>query len=93
MYYASRPTMLGGDVKKSKAHFEEARRRTAGGFLMTYVLEARYLAVASQDPELFKGLLAKVQDAPTGTLANARLIDAVAKEKAAQLLEKTNDLF
>lgn len=93
VYYASRPAILGGDVKKSRAHFQEARRRTAGKYLMNYILEARYLAVAQQDLEAFQGLLSKVQEAPAGTLANARLADEVAKQKATQLMEKADDLF
>lgn len=93
VYYASRPAILGGDVKKAAAHFQEARRRTGGKFLMTYVLEARWVGVGTQDQELFKGLLAKTLDAPAGQLTHARLADEVAKLKAAKLQEKANDLF
>jgi len=93
VYYASRPAILGGDVKKAQAAFEDARRRTAGKYLMTYVLEARYLAVAKQDQELFKSLLEKAISAPSGELPDARLTDEVAKNKARTLLEKKDDLF
>lgn len=93
IYYASRPAILGGDVKKAQAAFQEARRRTGGKYLMTYVLEAKYFAVAAQDQEAFKSLLQKVKDSPSGQLANARLTDEVAKEKAEKLMEKQNDLF
>jgi hypothetical protein len=92
-YYASRPAILGGDVNKAKAHFMEARRRTGGKFLMTYVLEARYYAVAAQDVEMYRGLLGKVKTAEAGTLPNARLTDEVAKRKAATLMEKIDDYF
>ena len=92
-YYASRPAILGGDAGKAKAYFQEARRRTGGKFLMTYVLEARYYAVAAQDKELFKSLLDKVGQAPAGELPNARLTDEVAKQRAAALLEKIDDYF
>lgn len=93
VYYASRPAMLGGDVRRAREHFQEARRRTGGKFLMNYVLEAKYLAVASQDRELFTGLLAKARESPAGLLPLSRMIDEVAKRKAAALLEKTDDLF
>lgn len=93
IYYASRPALLGGDTAKAKTYFEEARRLTAGKFLMTYVLEARSLAVAAQDQPLYKALLAKVEDSPAGALPEARLEDEVAKQKAARLLEKMNDFF
>lgn len=93
VYYASRPAMLGGDVKKAAAHFQEARRRTGGRFLTTYVLEARYVGVGTQDPELFTGLLGKALEAPAGQLPKSRLADEVAKRKAAKLMEKQDDLF
>ncbi len=92
-YYASRPAILGGDVAKAKAYFQEARRRTGGRYLMTYVLEARYYAVAAQDKELFKSLLGKATESQGESLPNAGLTDAVARRKAAALLEKTDDLF
>lgn len=93
IYYASRPAILGGDIHKAKTYFEEAARRTDGKYLMTYVLEARYYAVAAQDQDLYKGLLAKVKDGRPGALADARLTDEVAKRKAGPLLEKINDYF
>lgn len=93
VYYASRPALLGGDVKKAQAAFEDARKRTGGKYLMTYVLEARYLAVAKQDQETFTRLLNKVLSSPSGELPDARLTDEVAKNKARTLLEKKDDLF
>lgn len=93
VYYASRPAMLGGDSAKAKTHFEWARRLTGGKYLMTYVLEARYYAVAMQDQELFRSLLNRVLEAPAGVLPNARLTDEIAKEQAKTLLEKADDYF
>lgn len=92
-YFASRPALLGGDTAKAKTHFEWARRLTAGKYLMAYVLEARYYAVAVQDRDLFKALLERVLEAPAGTLPGARLTDEVAKEKAKKLLEKIDEYF
>lgn len=93
IYYASRPAILGGDVKKAQAAFQEARRRTAGKYLMTYALEAQYLAVALQDQELFKSLIEKIRTSPPGQLPDSRLTDEVAKQKAAKLLGRIDDLF
>ena len=93
VYYASRPAILGGDVRKSKAAFQESRRRTGGKYLMTYLLEARYYAVAAQDQELFNSLLTKIIESPAGQLPNARLSDEVAKNKARILLGKKDELF
>ena len=93
VYFASRPRLLGGDTEQAKARFAAAERLTDGKYLMTYVLEAKTLAVALQDRALFESLLAKVREAPAGSLPQARLADEVAKLKAAALLEKANDLF
>jgi hypothetical protein len=93
VYFASRPKLLGGDTEKAKEHFKWAERLTDGKYLMTYVLEAKTLAVALQDRALFESLLAKVQGSPTGRLPKAKLADEVAKLKAAALLEKIDDLF
>ena len=93
VYFASRPRLLGGDTEKAKEHFKWAERLTEGKFLMTYLLEAKTLAVALQDRALFESLLAKVKEAPAGRLPGARLADEVAKLKAAALMEKIDDLF
>ncbi|HAM34978.1 MAG TPA: hypothetical protein DEB40_12070 [Elusimicrobia bacterium] len=92
-YFASRPRMLGGDPEKAKTHFLWAKRITSGKYLMTYVLEAKTLAVALQDRALFDSLLAKVREGQAGALPGARLADEVAKLKAAALKEKADDLF
>ncbi len=91
--YYSRSLMLGGNPKKARAYFEKAQTMNHGKYLMGYVLEAEYYAVAVQDKSLFESLLKKVEELPTGELQNSRLMDAVAKEKAKHLLEKENDLF
>jgi hypothetical protein len=93
VYYASRPRLLGGDPEKAKAAFDRARRAADGRYLMTDLLCARWYAVAVQDRELFKSLLAQVAQAPSGRLPEARLTDEAAKRKAAVLLEKIDDYF
>ena len=93
VYYASRPAMLGGDSGKAKTHFEWAHKITRGHYLMTHVLNARWYAVGVQDRELFRQLLAKVADSPSGVLPEARLTDEAAKRKAAALMETIDDYF
>ena len=93
VYYGSRPAMFGGDPAKAKVHFDWAHKITRGQYLMTHVLNARWYAVGVQERELFKQLLTKVLDSPSGTLPEARLTDEAAKRKAAMYLEKIDDLF
>ena len=93
VYYASRPRILGGDPGKAKAAFEKVHKVTKGKYLMTHVLNARWYAVAVQDRELFKQLLTKVVESPSGQLPESRLTDEAAKMKAGRLLEKIDDYF
>jgi len=91
--YGSRPRILGGNLDKSRAHFEKALRINRGDFLMTYVYYARSVAVQSQDEALFDELLGKVLKAPADVLPAARLANQVARKKAQLLLAKKPDLF
>jgi hypothetical protein len=93
VYYASRPKILGGDPEKAMAAFARASAATKGEYLMTDVLTARWYAVAVQDRELFKRLLTRAIESPSGQLPEARLTDEAAKRKAAGLLEKIDDYF
>jgi len=93
VYYASRPRLLGGDPEKAKVAFARAHKATKGEYLMTHVLNARWYAVAVQDRELFKQLLTKVLESPSGRLPEARLTDEAAKLRAKALLEKIDDYF
>jgi len=56
--------MFGGDLEKSKLHFETALRLSDGKFLLTYVYYARTYAVQAQDEALFEELLTKVRETP-----------------------------
>jgi hypothetical protein len=91
--YGSRSRILGGDPVRSRTHFEECLRINGGKFLMTYVYEARSLAVQTQDQELFTACLTAVDTASLDVLPEARLSNAIAKRKAKVLRERTAELF
>ena len=92
-YYASRPAMLGGDLGKSKAHFEQAIALTQEKFLLAKVAYAQYYAVAAQDQALFDRLLNEVLATDPGVLPEQRLANEVAVIRAKGLLEKTAQYF
>ena len=92
-YYSSRPAMLGGNVTKGKEHFEAAAKATGRRFLMTYVLEAQYLAVQEQDKSLYGELLSKVEDGKAELLPEQRLANELAKERAKFLRDSEKKLF
>jgi tetratricopeptide (TPR) repeat protein len=88
-----RPRMLGGDPEKSRAHFETALRINGGKFLLTQVYYARSYAVQMMDEELFDRLLENVRTASPDILPEFRLANAIARKKAALLVERKSELF
>ncbi len=91
--YGGRPKLFGGDPDISRKHFENCLRINGGKFLLTYVYEARSLAVQTQDRALFEDLLHKVDTASLDILPEARLSNAVAKRKAQALMARIDELF
>lgn len=91
--YHGRPKVFGGDLAKSKSHFDQAAAASDGRFLLTFVKEARIYAVAAQDRDLFNRLLERVIDAPADLLPEARLANEVARVQAKNLLEQADELF
>lgn len=89
----SRPKLLGGDADSSLWHFQECLRINGGRFLMTYVYEARSLAVLTQNQELFEACLTAVDTASLEVLPEARLSNAIAKRKAQMYRAKLQELF
>lgn len=91
--YGSRPKMLGGNIDLARRHFESALRINGGKFLMTYVYQAKSVAVQTLDEELFDSCLRKVQETSLDVLPEFRLANAIAKRKAQLLLSRRADLF
>jgi hypothetical protein len=91
--YGSRPKMLGGNIELAKDHFARALRINGGKFLMTYVYQARSVAVQTLDEALFDECLQKVESASLEILPEFRLANAIAKKKAQLLLSRRAELF
>ena len=87
------PKALGGRPDKAKEFFERCLALNGGKFLLTQLYYAKTVAVQTQDRPLFDSLLAQIDTASIDVLPEARLANAVAKEKAKKLLAKENDLF
>lgn len=87
------PAMLGGKPDRSREHFERALALNKGKFLLTYTYFAQTYAVQVQDQELFEQCLKNVEEATLDILPEARLPNAVAKNKARILRKKMMDLF
>jgi hypothetical protein len=90
---AGTPKMLGGRPELAKEYFEKCTAINSGKFLLTQYYCAKTYAVEVQDRQLFETLLRQVEDTPLDDLPEARLANAVAKQKARRLLVRENDLF
>jgi|CXWL01.1.fsa_nt_gi tetratricopeptide (TPR) repeat protein len=91
-FYAVAPGFAGGDMEKSKKHFQSSIER-APYYMGTKVLMADVYAVKAQDRALFDKLLDEVLAAPDDV--NPELVPETKAEKvkAAELKAKAKDLF
>jgi hypothetical protein len=93
IWFASRPKMAGGDLKKAQEHFLRAFHFGQGKFLMAYVYYAKYYAPKIMDKELFTSTLQKVLEIPADTPLDLILVNTVAKKEAKELLNRVEEYF
>ena len=93
VYFAGRPEIIGGNINKSKDHFDKAFSLGADKLLSAKVLFARYYAVRLRDRVLFAKTLQRVIDAPVDEVPELTLANTLAKNKAREMMEKVDDYF
>jgi hypothetical protein len=93
IWYASRPKIAGGDLKKAQGHFLKALDLGQGKFLMAYVYYANYYARQAFDKDLFISTLQTALKAPIDISADLTLLNTVAKKKAQELLNRIEEYF
>jgi hypothetical protein len=93
VHYASRAPMLGGKPEQARFHFERAAALSRGKLLLVPLLEAQYYAVQIQDRAHFVKSLQHVLQASETLLPEQAFLNALAKQRAALLLEQANALF
>lgn len=93
VYYASRSPVTGGDPGKARSHFDSAFAISEGRFLPYYLLFAEYYAYQVQDRDLYVQTLEGVLEKPADMLPERAFINAVARQKAAAMLNMTDELF
>jgi TRAP transporter TatT component family protein len=91
-YYASRPPMLGGNLEKALAHYQQLKKIAGDDFLMSDVFYARYYLPKTQDRKGYKSVLTRVQE-PVASRTAYRLYNKVAVERAKTYLEATDQFF
>ncbi|MBW2072932.1 MAG: hypothetical protein JRI89_17020 [Deltaproteobacteria bacterium] len=92
-YLAAKPAILGGDIEKANEHFQRAFALGKGKLLMAKVLYAQYYARRLGSKSLFQHTLEEVLAAPVDSVPELTLANTLAKRKAEQLLEKTDEYF
>ena len=90
---ASFSAALGGNLSQAQDHFARASALSQGRLLLVPLLEAQYYAVQVQDRPLFAQRLQQVLDAPETLFPEQALLNAVAKQRAALLLRRLDELF
>ena len=93
IWFASRPKIVGGDLKKAQEHFLKALDLGQGKFLMAYVYYANYYARKITDKDLFTSTLQKVLETPAETSPDLVLLNTVAKKQAKELLSHVGEYF
>lgn len=93
IWYASRPKIAGGDLKKAQGHFLKALDLGQGKFLMAYVYYANYYARQTLDKDLFVSTLQKVLEARADIFSDLTLLNTVAQKKAKELLSRVEEYF
>jgi hypothetical protein len=93
IWFASRPKIAGGDLKKAQRHFSRAIELGQGKFLMAYVYYANTYARQALDKDLFTSTLQTVLKSPADHPPELTLLNTVAKKKAQELLSRVEEYF
>lgn len=87
------PPMLGGDLEGAERHFQTAFTTTNRTVLLHHVLYAEYYCVQAWREDLFETVVAEILRAPEDLNPKVRLLNLIARERAAGLREIQEDLF
>jgi hypothetical protein len=93
IYYASQPPGAGQDLPRSREHFQRALALAGDNNLMASVLYAEFYAKAAGEKQLFTDLLSTVLARKPGTDEAFAFDNALARERARELLGRVDELF
>ncbi len=91
-YYGGRPKMLGGDPDKGKTFFLKNINHHPNILIGKYFY-AQYFAVQTYNEKLFDSLLKEILAYDLEQNPDYRLLNAIAKKKAYQLLQNKDNYF
>jgi hypothetical protein len=90
---AFRPPLMGGDPEGSKASFDRAFAISDGKFLLASYFYAKFYCYRIQDADMFQATLEHVIAQPDTLMPEYRLLNRLAINKSAHLLQEKDDLF
>ena len=90
---ASKPVVTGGKPEIAREQFDQAFAISGRKLLIFQVFYAEYYCRQQLDEEGFVAALREVLDAPPDLEPEYRLLNEVAKKKAAILMERKDELF
>jgi len=93
VYYGGRSPMLGGDFALAEQNFTRAAEINDNKLLMVDLLAAEYLYRQQLNQTAFHDRLVFILDAPDNLYPEMALINGIAKQRAAYLLEMENEWF
>lgn len=91
-YYAKAPAFAGGDMGKSKYHFDRALE-IEPNYFATRVLVADYYAKKTEDTELYERQLNTVLKTDPASLPEVEVENRLEQRKAKVLLENMDEIF
>jgi hypothetical protein len=93
VWYASRPPVAGGSLKRAQEHFSRAMDFGRGKFLMTYIYYADVYCRKALDRDRFTSTLQTVLSTPADIVPELTLMNTVARQRAENMLARTDEYF
>ena len=93
VYYGGRSPMLGGDFARAEAEFRRAAEINDHKLLIVDLLQAEFLDRQRLDQQAFHQRLTAILDAPEDLYPEMALVNGIARQKAARLLELEGEWF
>ncbi len=90
---SSLPLMMGGNLSRSKEHFDKFFRITNREYLLGHYFFMKTYCVKSQNKELFNDIFEEIQSFNINLIPSAKLVNSIAKEKAEALKNRHKELF
>lgn len=92
-YYGGRSPLLGGDFSRSEAEFKRAAEINDNKLLIVDLLQAEFLDRQRLDQQAFHNRLVAIIDAPEDLYPEMALLNGIAKQRAALLLDYEDKWF